>query len=81
MISDNSIPELINKLWAGVNQVKTDISNKGISVANIGQSRYFYGFYIHSDFGDINFCYSHESWEKYNTPYMKIIITIIKESP
>jgi hypothetical protein len=69
MINTHTLPNIIQKLWAAIDQIKSILDNQNISVGRTSQSRLFYGFIIKRDWGSFWFGMYIESWLITNTPF------------
>jgi hypothetical protein len=68
MIDDVAIPVLMEKLWGGIDKVRSNFIGEGYDVGRIGQSRLFYGFPLEREWGQVWCGVSHVSWLLYKTP-------------
>ena len=69
MINMDEIPQLMEKLWAGIDKIR-DAIPETYQTKNLGQSRKFYGFYIEDFWGSIWIGFWFDGWKKFNTPYL-----------
>ena len=70
MINSQKIPELLDLLWEGVDQVRFSLNSQGYSTDRMSQSRGIYGFSLKQPFGSLWIGLYFLPWKKYNTPYV-----------
>lgn len=68
MINDDSIPNVLEKLWGTVDKSKDGFSSK-YEVKNTTQSRLVYGFHINTKIGKVWFGLYTISWKEYGHPF------------
>ena len=70
MINTAAIPEILHKLWGGIDKIKDNLVGQNYRVQRTTQSRLVYGFFIECSWGNIWVGYFVSAWSSQKTPYI-----------